>query len=108
MVKRNVGAAKRLSAVFLALCMLAAAVPAGAAEVEYIPTGNDFALPDETVDMTPDADKFTVDGRGFVLLDEDESAYYVTTTDAYGDMETISDGTEGGFENPTGKQINYD
>ena len=67
MVKRNVGAAKRLSAVFLALCMLAAAVPAGAAEVEYIPTGKDFALPDETVDMTPDADKFTVDGRGFVL-----------------------------------------
>ncbi len=108
MVKRNVGAAKRLSAVFLALCMLIAAVPAGATGTEYIPTGNDFALPDETVDMTPDADKFTVDGRGFVLLDNDESTYYVTTTDAYGDMETISDGTEGGFENPTGKQINYD
>ena len=108
MVKRNVGAAKRLSAVFLSLCMLSAAVPVGATGTEYIPTGNDFALPDETVDMTPDADKFTVDGKGFVLLDEDESAYYVTTTDAYGDMETISDGTEGGFENPTGKQINYD
>ena len=108
MVKRNVGAAKRLSAVFLSLCMLSAAVPVGATGTEYIPTGDGLALPDETVDMTPDADKFTVDGKGFVLLDEDESAYYVTTTDAYGDMETISDGTEGGFENPTGKQINYD
>ena len=108
MVKRSVDTVKRLSAVFLALCMLIAAVPAGATGTEYIPTGNDFALPDETVDMTPDADKFTVDGRGFVLLDNDESTYYVTTTDAYGDMETISDGTEGGFENPTGKQINYD
>ncbi len=109
--KRSVGTVKRLSAVFLALCMLIAAVPAGAAEAEYIPTGNDFATPDVTADMTPASDKFTIDGKGFVLLDtfdNDESAYYVTTTDAYGDMETISEGTEGGFENPAGKQINYD
>ena len=85
MMKRIVVLTKRLLALVLTLCMLIAAVPAGATGTEYIPTGNDFALPDETVDMTPDADKFTVDGRGFVLLDEDESAYYVTTTDAYGD-----------------------
>ena len=111
MMKRIVVLTKRLLALVLTLCMLIAAVPAGATGTEYIPTGNDFALPDETVDITPAADKFTIDGRGFVLLDtfdNAESAYYVTTTDAYGDMETISDGTEGGFENPTGKQINYD
>ena len=66
MVKRSVDTVKRLSAVFLALCMLIAAVPVGAAEAEYIPTGNDFATPDETVDMTPDADKFTVDGIQFL------------------------------------------
>ncbi|MDD6483630.1 MAG: hypothetical protein PUF72_03525 [Clostridiales bacterium] len=111
MVKRSVGTVKRLSAVFLTLCMLTAAVPAGATGTEYIPTGNELDSPGETVDTTPAADKFTIDGRGFVLLDtfdNDESAYYVTTTDAYGDMETISDGTEGGFENPAGKQIDYD
>ena len=111
MVKRSVDTVKRLSAVFLALCMLIAAVPAGAAEAEYIPAGNDFATPDVTADMTPASDKFTIDGKGFVLLDtfdNDASTYYVTTTDAYGDMEAISEGTEGGFENPAGKQINYD
>ena len=110
-MKRSGRTFKQLSAVFLALCMLIAAVPAGATGTEYIPTGNNFALPDETVDMTPDADKFTVDGRGFVLLDtfdNAESAYYVTTTDAYGDMETISGDDISQVSNPTGKQINYD
>ena len=103
---------KQCSAAFLTLCMLIAAVPISAAEVEYTTTPQpNTGVPEGTVDITPAADKFTIDGRGFVLLDtfdNAESAYYVTTTDAYGDMETISDGTEGGFENPTGKQINYD
>ncbi|MDY5229677.1 MAG: hypothetical protein SPH44_00955, partial [Eubacteriales bacterium] len=103
---------KQWSAAFLTLCMLIAAAPISAAEVEYTTTPQpNTGVPEGTVDITPAADKFTIDGRGFVLLDtfdNAESAYYVTTTDAYGDMETISDGTEGGFENPTGKQINYD
>ena len=55
---------------------------------------------------TAAADKFTVDGREFVLLDtfdNDESTYYVTTTDAYGDLMALSEG-----QTPSGAQIDYD
>ena len=112
MVKRSGRTFKQWSAAFLTLCMLAAAVPAGAAEVEYTTTPQPgTGVPEGTVDITPAADKFTIDGRGFVLLDtfdNAESAYYVTTTDAYGDMETISGDDISQVSNPTGKQINYD
>ena len=111
-MKRSGRTFKQLSAAFLTLCMLAAAVPAGAAEVEYTTTPQPgTGVPEGTVDITPAADKFTIDGRGFVLLDtfdNAESAYYVTTTDAYGDMETISGDDISQVSNPTGKQINYD
>ena len=68
MVKRSGRTVKQLSAVFLALCMLIAAVPAGAAEAEYIPTGERIAAPNGTVDTTPAADKFTIDGKGLYCL----------------------------------------
>ena len=71
-------------------------------------TGDGAAAPDRTVDITPDADKFTVDGKDFVLLDtfdNDESTYYVTTTDAYGDMKLKTDGE---WWILSGKEINYD
>ena len=113
MVKRSGRTVKQLSAAFLTLCMLTAVVPVGAVgEVEYTTTPQPgTGVPEGTVDTTPAADKFTIDGRGFVLLDtfdNDESAYYVTTTDAYGDMETISGDDISRVSNPTGKQINYD
>ncbi len=112
MMKSSRRTFKQWSAAFLTLCMLAAAVPAGAAEVEYTTTPQPgTGVPEGTVDITPAADKFTIDGRGFVLLDtfdNAESAYYVTTTDAYGDMETISGDDISQVSNPTGKQINYD
>ena len=112
-MKRSGRTFKQLSAAFLTLCMLTAAVPVGAeGEVEYTTTPQPgTGVPEGTVDITPAADKFTIDGRGFVLLDtfdNAESAYYVTTTDAYGDMETISGDDISQVSNPTGKQINYD
>ncbi|MDD6483629.1 MAG: hypothetical protein PUF72_03520 [Clostridiales bacterium] len=108
MMKNSRRTFKQWSAAFLTLCMLAAAVPVGATGTEYISPQPDTGVPEGSVDTTPATYKFTVDGKGFVLLDNDESTYYVTTTDAYGDMETISDSNMDGFENPTGKQINYD
>ncbi len=112
MMKSSRRTFKQWSAAFLTLCMLIAAAPISAAEVEYISTPQpNTGVPDGTVDITPAADKFTIDGRGFVLLDtfdNAESAYYVTTTDAYGDMETISGDDISQVSNPTGKQINYD
>ena len=88
--------------------MYAASTAVQIPDYEVNATGNGIAVPDQTADTTPDTYKFTVDGRGFVLLDtfdNDESTYYVTTTDAYGDLNVL---TTGDFENPTGKQINYD
>ena len=63
-----------------------------------------------SAEATPAENRFTVDGKGFVLLDtfdNDESTFYVTTTEAYGDMQTLAV-ESGNFDNPTGKQINYD
>ena len=112
MMKSSRRTFKQWSAVLLALCMLIAAAPISAAEVEYISTPQpNTGVPDGTVDITTAADKFMIDGRGFVLLEafeDNDSAYYVTTTDAYGDMETISGDDISQVSNPTGKQINYD
>lgn len=72
-----------------------------------ISTANNGNAPDGTADTTPATDKFTVDGKEFVLLDSfdnDESTYYVTTTEAYGDMQLLNSKTA----IPSGKQINYD
>ena len=108
MMKNSRRTFKQWSAAFLTLCMLTAVVPAGAAEVEYISPGPGTSVPDGSVNTTPETYKFTVEGRGFVLLDNDESTYYVTTTDAYGDMETISGDNITDVSEPTDKQINYD
>ena len=75
---------------------------------EAAKTGDGTAVPEGTIDTTANADKFTVDGKEFVLLDtfdNDESTYYVTTTDAYGDMQLK---TEGEWWTLSGKEINYD
>ena len=75
---------------------------------EAAKTGEGTAVPEGTIDTTANADKFTVDGKEFVLLDtfdNDESTYYVTTTDAYGDMQLK---TEGEWWTLSGKEINYD
>ena len=72
-------------------------------------TGAGVAAPGGTVDTTPAADKFTVDGKGFVLLDtfdNDESTYYVTTTDAYGDMQLLT--ADQWWVFTSNKQINQD
>ena len=75
---------------------------------EAAKTGDGTAVPEGTIDTTANADKFTVDGKEFVLLDtfdNDESTYYVTTTDAYGDMQLK---TAGEWWTLSGKEINYD
>ena len=75
---------------------------------EAVVTGNEIDVPEGTIDTTANADKFTVDGKEFVLLDtfdNDASTYYVTTTDAYGDMKLKTDGE---WWILSGKEINYD
>ena len=111
MMKRNVVLTKRLLALVLTLCMLIAAAPISAeGGVTYIATANgapDGNAPAGSVRDTPAENKFTVGGKGFVLLetfDNNDSAYYVTTTEAYGDMNLLNSATEV----PSGKQINYD
>ena len=88
--------------------MYAASTAVQIPNYEVNATGDGIAVPEGTVTATASADKFTVDGKEFILLDtfdNDASTYYVTTTDAYGDMKLKTDGEWWILE---GKEINYD
>ncbi|MGN0177879.1 MAG: hypothetical protein ACI4DY_00340, partial [Monoglobaceae bacterium] len=76
-------------------------------DYEVITPENVKSVPDNFVGETPNEYRFTVDGKEFALLDDfdnNESTFYVTTVNQYGDLNVLSQN----YENATEKDMTYD